>query len=185
MHDDTELIRMQTPCCLISTGHIGNKCEKLDLKNQGYGSASESEQEHPWGWAAFLMADVLRTRAIISLTSWSEMPTSFAYAWNEAVEGWLASGLHFSLSWCVPTTNLSLHASILPQLSSDTCHISYVQVCTLEAAPYCPGAIIITLSLSMSSGQQKATLDPRFPQSSSHTTHTTKLFKIIFINYFP
>lgn len=149
MHEDTELVQMQTPCCLIPTGHTGNKCEKLDLKNQGYGSASDSGQRRPWGCVSSLTAEVRRTRAIISLTPWAEMPRSFAYAWKEAVEGWLAPALQFSLPWCIPSTNLSLHALLLPQLSSDTCHISYSQLCTLEAAPHCPEAIIITMSLSV------------------------------------
>lgn len=32
--------------------------------------------------------------------------------------------------------NLSLHASVLPQLPLDTCHISSAQICALEAAPW-------------------------------------------------
>lgn len=149
MHEDTKLVQMQTPGSLIPTGHTGDKCEKSDLENQGSSSAPESKQGHPWGWASPLMAEVLGTRAITSLTPWAEMPSSFAYIWKEAVKGWLAPGLRFSFPWCIRSTNSSLHASGLPQLPSDTCHISCAQLCTLEDAPPHPGAII-TMSLSVS-----------------------------------
>ena len=148
MQEDTELVQTPAPGCLIPTGHIRDKCKKSDLENQGSSSASENKQGHPWGWASPLTAELLRTRAIVSLTQWAEMPSSSAYTWKQTVKGWLAPHLRFSLHWCIRSMNSSLHASVLPQLPSDTCHTSHVQFCTLEAAPPHPGTIITT-SLSM------------------------------------
>lgn len=125
MHDNTELIRMQTPCCLISTGHIGNKCEKLDLKNQGYGSASESEQGHPWGWAAFLMADVLRTRAhvfclCLKRCSWRLAGTRFT------VQPLLMHPHHESVSPCLGPASV-----VLRHLPHQLCTALHPWSCTL------------------------------------------------------
>lgn len=98
--------------------------------------SESSEGGHPSGWAPFFVAQVLRTRPIINLTSWSETSRSFSYTWKDAVKSWVERGLFFSLLWCICSMNLSLHVSVLPQLPLETCCISSAQMCALEAAPW-------------------------------------------------
>lgn len=97
MHEDTELVQMQTPGRLMPSGHTGDKWKKSDLENQGSSSPSESEQGHPWDWASPLVAEALVARAVISFILWAETPSSFAYTRKEAVKGWLALRSCFSL----------------------------------------------------------------------------------------
>lgn len=132
-------------------------------------------------WAPFFVAQVLRTRALISLASCSEMPRYFSYTQKKAVKSWVEWGLFFSLLWCICSMNLSLHVSVLPQLPLDTCYISSAQICALEAAhcnhhhhlPFpCPSMAPIPMtSLQQHLGcsrQQKVSLDPGCQQSNSH-----------------
>lgn len=135
MYEDTELVKMQTPGCLMPTEHAGDKCKKSDLENQGSNSVSKSEKRHPWAWASLLMAEALGARAIISFTLRGLLLIPDRKQ--------LKAGWHQFYALASPgAATAQIHLS-MPQSPSNTCHTSSAQLCAFEAAPSHPGTIMI------------------------------------------